>query len=369
MRIVHVITKGDVGGAQTYVVELAAAQVGRGDEVIVVAGSDGPAMERARYAGVDVRIRPEITHSVSLRRDREVIARLANDFEKLRPDVVHGHSSKGGLVSRLAARRQRVPSVYTAHGFPFQKGAPLVQRLLSFAGEFVGGHVGDVVICLTDEEAELARRSRVVPADRIRLVPNGLPDTTLRRLPFEERSGGRNALRIVMVARFAPPKRQSEVIDALAELTDLDWTMTFVGDGPDLAAATQLAVALGPRVELLGHRNDVHDVLAASDVCLLWSGYEGMPISLLEAMRAGLACIGSDLPGVRRLFGDDGGVIASDTSGLTAALRRLINDPDAVDALGRAARGRYEDEFTMDAMVEATAAAYVDAIRIAAERR
>lgn len=368
MKVVHTITKGDVGGAQTYVAELAAAQVGRGDEVIVIAGSGGPATARAERSGADVRIVSEITHAFNARGDRDAIRRLTEAYVGLSPDVVHGHSSKGGLVARLAARRAGVPSVYTAHGFPFQKGAPLSQRVMSFVGEFIGGHVGDVVICLTDEEADLARRSRVVRKDRVRVVPNGLPDTAHRRVPAVGRDDESSTLRVVMVARFAPPKQQIGVIEAFAALSDLDVMVTFVGDGPAMALAAEHASRAGVRAEFLGHRDDVDEILALSDVGLLWSGYEGMPISLLEAMRAELACVASDLPGVRRLFGHDGGVTAADQSELVEALRRLAVERSEVDSLARAGRRRFEAEFTIEAMVEATADAYADAISMNSSR-
>ena len=360
MKVVHTITKGDVGGAQTHVAELAAAQVRRGDRVTIIAGTGGPAMDRARRAGVDVRIRPEITHSVHPKRDRDAVRRLADDYVDLGPDVVHGHSSKGGLLSRLAARRVGAPSVYTAHGFPFQKGAPIPQRLMSYVGEFVGGHVGEIVICLTESEADLALRSLAVPAARVRLIPNGLPDTVHRRTP--SRSSTDATVRIVMVARFAPPKRQWEVIDALSALSDLDWTMVFVGDGPGMAEVQQHAATMAGQFEFAGHRDDVEELVAGCDIGLLWSGYEGMPIALLEAMRAGLACIGSDLPGVHRLFGDGGGIVAPDVAALRREVRSLLVDRRAVDELGASARKRYEAEFTMEKMVDATAAAYHDAI-------
>lgn len=350
VKILHVITRGDVGGAQTHVAQLAAHQHAAGHDVVVVAGVDGPALDVARDRGVPVRIAPglgDARASGSLRQAyREVAAHVAG----ARPDIVHGHSSHGGLVARLAARRAGIASVYTAHGWPFQRGAPWRQRLSSYAGELVGGHLGDAVICLTPAEAELARSSRVVAPARTWTVPNGLDDVPAElRRPAGEPAGN---VRLVMVARFAPPKLQLELVERMAPLADLAWELVFVGDGPQREACESMATALlGDRVRFLGHRDDVAAVLASCDVGVLWSAYEGMPLALLEAMRARLCCVANDLPGVRYLFGDKAGVILPrDAEGFEAGMRTLLTEPGGVDRLAGAARARYADEFTIATM-------------------
>jgi glycosyltransferase involved in cell wall biosynthesis len=283
---------------------------------------------------------------------RDVRTQLAG----LDADIVHAHSSHAGLIARAAARRIGRPSVYTAHGWPFQRGAAWTQRAVSLAGEFVGGHVGDAVICLTKAEAELALRAKVVSKDRLWVVPNGISDIdpSLRRQPHD----GDPAL--VMVARFAPPKRQADLIRTMSGLLDLPWSLSLVGDGPESASCRTLgARRLGERVRFLGHRDDVTSILAASDIAVLGSRYEGFPISLLEAMRAGLCCVASDLPGVRVLLSDPPvGRIASGEQDLSLALRELIGDRSTTRALGDLARSRFERSFAASAMELATRAIY-----------
>ena len=359
MHIVHVITKLDVGGAQTHVVELATGQLAAGHRVEIVSGTDGPAAQRAVSAGIPVRVLPALGGSHGRMSQRGALAAVTDALDEIRPQLVHGHSSNAGLHARLAARRLRLPSVYTAHGWPFQQGAPWSQRVMSFSGEFVAGHMGDAVIVLTDAERDRALRARIAPRDRIWVVPNGIGD-----VPEGERRrrtvGGDPAV-MVMVARFAPPKLQAELVGLLAALTDLPWTLRFVGDGPDLQAcrtAVESSSALRLRVSFLGHRDDVASILADSDIGILWSRYEGLPISVAEYMRAGLCCVGSDLPGVRALFGpEEAGVVAAPAQ-LANVLTDLLADPDRIDRLGAAARSRYEAWYSVSAMVAATDRVY-----------
>ncbi|MEO6571696.1 MAG: glycosyltransferase [Ilumatobacteraceae bacterium] len=373
MAIVHVMTKGDVGGAQTHVVELAIAQAGRGHRPALVVGSGGPAVDRLLAAGVPVRVVPSLLASRARVWQAEALRDVRVAIDALAPDIVHGHSSNGGLLARLASRRDGRACVYTAHGWPFQRGAPLSQRVKSFMGEFVGGLAGDAVICLTGAEARRAIRSGVVRRRNLWVVPNGLSDVSV---PTGHSSGdiaNTTGPALVMVARFAPPKLQTDVLDVLAGLLDLPWSMTFVGDGPELdTAVARGRELLGDRVEFLGHRDDVDVVLAGSDVALLWSRYEGMPIALLEAMRAGLCCVASDLPGVRSLFGEpSAGLIAADVTELRSVLRSVIGSPGERRAFGERARRRFEEAFSIDAMERATQEVYDEVLarRVSGRRR
>lgn len=347
MHVLHVITKGDVGGAQTHVIELSGAQLAAGIRVTVVAGTDGPAMERCAAAGCEVIVIPTLGEARTRVWQREALRDLTRAISSSAPDIVHAHSSNAGFVARLTCRRLGVPCVYTAHGWPFQRGAAWTQRVLSFAGEFVGGRLGDGVICLTDVEADRARRARVVRRDHVWVIPNGLADVT-DDLVHRHADG---PPRFVMVARFAPPKGQRALVEAMSRCVDLDWSLTFVGDGPGLEecriAADRL---LGARVRFLGHRDDVPDILADHDVLVLWSAYEGLPISILEGMRAGLCCIASDLAGVRVLLPPGTGLVAGTTQELIEAVRSVASDPPRRTELGQAARREFGRRFVVDAV-------------------
>jgi glycosyltransferase involved in cell wall biosynthesis len=361
MRVAHVITRGDVGGAQTHVVELATAQREADHAVLIVAGVAGPATRLAAERGIDIVVLPTLVPS-RLRLPRSGSLRsLIAVLERFRPDVVHGHSSHAGLLARLAASRAGMASVYTAHGWPFQQGANPSQRVLSFVGESIAGRLGSAVICLTEAEAIRARRWRIARDDHIWIIPNGLRDVPegMRRRPSAHGPVG-----LVMVARFAPPKQQRQVIDALAVLAATrngDWSMTFVGDGPEFSAIAREGVArLGTRVTFLGSRDDVPQLLASFDVHVLWSRYEGMPISMLEAMRAGLCCVATDLPGTRALAGTSQSAVLldPDAAELSRSLADLVADRAEINRLGAAARARYEASFSISAMAMATEQVY-----------
>ncbi len=372
MKVQHVITKADVGGAQTYVLELATVQAADGHTVSIVAGSLGRMADQARARGVVVEHEASLRREASVRSDLQAVRGLVSTLRASQPDVIHAHSSKAGVLARFAGRRLGIPTVYTAHGWPFQPGAPLPQRVMSWAGETMAARSWGEVICLTDAEAALARRLRVVPPTRLHVIRNGLPDIADDHRADVRRAGvdapPRDRVDIVMVGRFAPPKQQRRVLTALSMIPDLPWRMTFVGDGVELQSLVEVAdrFGLGDRVRFVGDRGDVAEILAENDVGVLFSKYEGMPLAMLEKMRAGLACVANDLPGVRELFGGVGGtVVAADEAALARAFADLIADRDALDRSGRAARQRYESDFSIDANHRSVMRVYAAAISAA----
>ena len=357
MKVMHIVTKADVGGAQTYVLELATAQLGDGHEVVIVAGTLGAMADEARRRGITVMEESALRREVGGLSEFRAARRLRERITGFGPDIVHAHSSKAGVLARLAGRSARVPTVYTAHGWPFQAGAAVPQRIVSWLGETAMGHWWGHVICLTEAEATLAHRWGVVRRRRLHVVPNGLPD-----VPAAVRAAtASSSVTIVMVARFAPPKAQRDVLQAVGLMPAGDWVVQFVGDGPEFEAVRNSpeAAAAGGRVQFLGHRDDIGEILAAADVGLLWSRYEGMPLALMEAMRAGLVCVANDLPGVHALLGADAGMILDFRPEVLAdALAALIADSARRAELGAAARRRFEHEFSMDRHLTRVLAVY-----------
>jgi glycosyltransferase involved in cell wall biosynthesis len=169
-----------------------------------------------------------------------------------------------------------------------------------------------------------------------------------------------------MVARFAPQKNQQQLLSALSNL-DLPFHLTFVGDGPTRAAAEQLTARLGlsSRVEFLGMRRDTDQILASSDLFVLATNWEGFPITILEAMRAGLPVVATDVDGVREAVRDEQTgylVPRGDTQSLIDKLTVLLENASLRAKLGAAGRALYEREFTRSVMLNKVAEVYREAV-------
>ena len=358
MKIVHVITKLDVGGAQSVVRELALNQRAGGHDVQVITGTLGPVAAQLQDHGIDVFHHEGLTHAIDPVQDRRAGRRLQSMLRDIGPDLVHSHSSKTGLLGRQAAKQLDLPSVYTAHGWPFQKGAPLKQRILSWAGETSAGRSGGHIVCVTSSDFALAGRLRLAPPSRVHLVPNGTGT-----VPIAHIGDAGDVFTVVMVARFASPKRHDLVVQAM-RLLPRRIRVVFIGDGPRMASAKKRAGAAGERVLFEGAK-DPAGWLARSSAFVLMSDYEGLPMSILEGMRAGLPVVANDLPGVRDAItdGSEGLLVQKTSLGLATALRSLTADPVAAADFGRAAQRRWAKDFRSDTMAERYFEIYRRALR------
>ena len=358
MRLLTIITLPDQGGAQIHLLSLLRGLGGRGISITLATSREGFLTQKARAIGINVHVIPRLIHSPSFYKDTLALLDIVKLLRVLKPDILHLHSSKAGALGRVAARLCKIPAVFTAHGWAFTEGASLKQKLLSIPAEAIVARLGGHIITVSRYDYELALRYRVASAKQMTVVHNGIPDVDCRADPSM-----RSVPRIVMVARFSPPKDHALLLKALSHLRHESWQLDLVGDGPLLASVSRLAneLGLGERVRFLGARSDIPGILAGSDVFVLTSRYEGFPISILEAMRAGLPVVASDVGGVSEavLDGETGFLIGrGDRKALHDRLKTLLVNPQLRGRMGKEGRRRYEQLFTLDRMVNKTLRVY-----------
>lgn len=359
LTVLQVITKGEIGGAQTHVRTLCEAL---GQAVTFHAAIGGtepqPPLDQAlRAQGVAVHRVPSLSNSLAPWRLYRAVRELIVILHAVHPQLLHAHSSAAGVAARIAGYLTRTPVVYTVHGFAFKPGAPPLRRLLAWVSECLCAPLTSQLICVSTHELQWARRLPL-PRDRCSVIPNALEDTSHRAAPAT------TPMNVVMVARMAPPKRADLLILALAELRDQqgqEVPATLVGDGPDLPLLRTQAQGLGlQQLRWAGSRSDVPQLLAQHAVFVLLSNHEGMPISIIEAMRAGMAIVASDLPGIRELLptANHGLCVSNQVTAITAALQQLLQNSNIRENLGHTARSQYELAHTPERMALAVLDVY-----------
>ncbi len=280
------------------------------------------------------------------------------------PDLVTTHATKAGWLGRLVARSLGIPSVFTVHGWPLSPGrlAP-ARRIIRLAEQACAWGSGAMIFVSAYDRSVAEEHGIGLPHQRV-VVHNALPDVplALRCKPTDAQP------EVLMVARLDRPKDPLLAIDAFAQLRALPWHFTLVGDGPlrEQVQARLSEHGLVDRVSLAGTVDDVPQRLARSHVFLLASRREGLPLSVLEAMRAGLPVVSTDAGGVREAVahGDTGFVVPRDDVGsLADALRSLIVDPALRARMGAAGRARYASDFSFEVHLRRTWAIYRRAMR------
>ncbi len=358
--VLFVVTRGDsIGGAQIHVRDLARALQKQGVRVAVAAGTTGALQMELDQTGVPHFLIKGLVRTINPLSDLLAIRSLRKVIRDFRPDLVSCHTAKAGLVGRLAAYCSGVPAVFTAHGWQFAEGIPLWQKVIVLALEIVLSRMTSRIITVSSYDRNLALRLGLGSSRKIVIVHNGMP--WRERPPAPDSSGG--PVRIVMVARFQKQKDHGCLFAALERLDSLPWVLELIGDGPDLFRWKNWVARRGwsERVFFDGQRLDVPQLLERCGVFVLSSRWEGFPRSILEAMRASLPAVVSDVGGCREavLDGKTGFLVpAGDSKALAGKLEALILNSELRRSLGSAGRLRYEEEFTFEAMLNKTIAAW-----------
>jgi glycosyltransferase involved in cell wall biosynthesis len=353
-----VVTLAEVGGAQSYVRDLLPA-VAEEFDVSVAAHGDGPLRAACREHGVPFIPLRHVRRAVSPR-DAVGLIELAALFRRLRPAIVHLNSSKAGILGRLAAPIARVPSrVFTVHGWAFKAGHGRASTVYRFADRLVEP-LTTTVICVSETERAAGLAARTCVPERTEVILNAVDPGPP---PARERPAGEGPVELVSVGRLAEPKDFATLVEAFAELDPGAARLRILGDGPGREGLQRQIDDLGVAgsVELVGEVDDVPERLRRADVFVLSSRSEGMPMSVLEAMAAGLPVVSSDVGGVHEAVADgETGLLVPPASAreLGIALRRLVEDRPLRERLGAAGRRRVEERFALPAWRERHLALY-----------
>jgi len=215
------------------------------------------------------------------------------------------------------------------------------------------------VIAVSESEFEAAKSLGVLASEKMAVVHNGLPDLE----PPLISNPSSNPPRLVMVARFAEPKDHLTLIKALGGLKGLAWSLVLVGDGSGRTRAERLArrEGIADRVEFMGMRDDVPVIMASSQIFVLSSRREGFPLSVLEAMRAGLPVVASNVGGIgEAVAAEESGLLfpPGNVEALRVILGALIRNSALRESMGMAGRRRFLERFTLEQMVDKTMAVY-----------
>ena len=367
-RVLRVIARMNVGGPARQVVELARGlDADRFDQRLLVGrAADGEADYLDLRAGDVPRVSVEgLGRAPKPADDVRALAAIAAEVRRFRPDIVHTHTAKAGVLGRLPAVLHRVPvRVHTFHGHLLHGYfSPTVTRAVVVVEQVLASRTTALVAVGAQVRDELLAAGVGRPG-QYSVVPPGI---SLGAVP--SRTGARATLGIPpgafvvgAIGRLVAIKRPDRLVETARRVVAAmpDAVFLVAGDGPERAAAEAAAADLGARVRFLGWRADVEVVLAASDVVVVTSDNEGMPVSLIEAGLAARPAVTTDVGSAREVVvdGETGFVVAPDAAALAAAVVRLALDPDLRVRLGAAARVWTTDRFSAARLVADTESLY-----------
>jgi glycosyltransferase involved in cell wall biosynthesis len=348
MKILHVITRLILGGAQKNTVMSCAAQVQAGHEVHLafgpIYGPEGSLLQDAEQAGAVTHMVPSMRRAVLPPHDLACYFALRRLIARLEPDVVHTHSSKAGIIGRGAAWAQRVPAiVHTIHGLPFHDRQSRAIHHAYVVAEKWAAKRCHRLIGITQAMCDAFAAKGIASPDKCCVIPSGIDlsafevDTPPRDVTRKAYGIPADAPVIGIVARLDPLKGHDDLLDALPSILARhpDTHVLFVGDGWHRETLEQRVAAAGweQRVIFAGlvPPMQVPSLLRAMDIMALPSYQEGQGRTLVEALVCGCAIVGYDVGGIGEVCidGQTGRLTpVGDRGKLAEALTWMLDHPD-----------------------------------------
>lgn len=364
IRILEGIRQGKIGGGESYLLSLVENLDRSRFEPVVLSFTDGPMVDRLRAQGIT-------THVIHTERpfDWRVWKKVAALVREEDIDLVHAHGTRANSNMFWAAKKMKVPILYTCHAWSFHPDQnPLVRKFRIWSEDFLTSRA-DVNICGSKANRDTGRQlfrnfdAEVIynSIDPLRFDPHGQYKDIRRELGI-----GKEEIVVVAVARFTLQKQPLKLIAAFARVAQKvpGVKLLMVGEGEQREKAQILIRELGveDKVILQPFRTDVPDILAASDIYVLPSLWEAFPIALLEAMSMGKAVIGTAVDGTPEIIRDgENGILIGTVNiedELEAALIRLCEDKESRSRLQRQAVESIYNKYNVEDLAEKNQALY-----------
>jgi glycosyltransferase involved in cell wall biosynthesis len=375
-KILHIITRLDMGGSAQNTL-LTCRKMAQKYEMVLVHGlslesnmtdSEKAAVDKqiesARVNGVRIVAAPSLVRRVSPVPDILALFDLVRIIQKEKPDIVHTHTSKAGILGRLAAKLTNVAAiVHTPHGHVFYGHfGPWRSRIFIWLEKRFADFT-DRMIALTEGEKKDYLKLRLCPPEKLFQIHSGVDIEKFKQVPVgaaeKKRALGlaQNHPVVGFVGWLLPVKGPMHLLKAMAAVWQdhEDTALVFIGKGDleiDLRTEALKSGANG-RVHFLGWRNDIEEIMPLFDILVLPSLNEGMGRVLVEAMAAGKPIVASNVGGIPDLVQHDlNGLLVppGDENALAAAIRQFIADPAKAKIMGQRGRERCH-QYSLEAMI------------------
>lgn len=369
-KIGYLITKGNWGGAQKYVYNLATNLPKSDFDVFVICGSGGTLKKRLEEAGVKTYELADLKRDISIFSEIKSLWQIFKIIKKEKPDVIHLNSPKasgiGGLVGRILGVKN---IIMTVHGFTFNEDRGFFSKNLIRFFSWVTILLCHKTIVIDEKEKNQSESMMLVSEEKIKLVKNGI-----EKIKFLEKDIARETLlpniyenykdciSIGTIGELHKNKGVDFLVEALSKI-EKPYICTVIGDGEEKKNIENLIQKhrLEEKVFLVGQKENASSLLPAFDIFTLTSRKEGLPYVLLESGLASIPTIASDIGGIPDIIdnGTNGLLVQKgNVEQIKNAIERLIEYREEREALGRNLKEKIEKEFSLEEMLEKTISLY-----------
>lgn len=364
--VLHVFQPAD-GGVPAYVHDVALRLRAKGWGVVVACDPAYSGADDLR--GVGVVIEPFVSRRAPSPDDLSALVGLIRMARRHQPALIHAHSAKAGLLAGFAGRAVSVPTVYTPHGWSFQMDGALLARV-AFAGieGLLARRFHEMVVPVCVNERRLARRWRVAPIEKLVVVRTGRSVVNPRasdRTEARRRIGiPSNALVAAWIGRNAAQKRPADLPVLAARVASRGALLAVLG--VDLEASGIARAVMEANGMSVPEAIAPVELLAAADVLVLTSAWEGLPLVVIEALEQGVPVVAYNVGGLdEQVFPGRNGYLVplGAIDQLAQSVSKIIADRETRDRHANEARSVWQDRFRPETMVDRIELIYEDVLR------
>ena len=342
MKILHVITNTELGGAQTVCIFLANMAACDGSTVAVASMPGGYLWnqldKRIIRFTIESMVKPLCPYS-----DIKCYMQLKKHIEQFAPDIIHLHSSKAGALGRLAGRKYKNRIVYTVHGFDsirlhYKMFLPLERWLQNYCG---------AIVAVSKYDEKNLRDAGITA--HVHTIYNGIKLTGQTMLPPFDASSYKKV--IMTIARISAQKRFAFFLQVAGHKDMKDYLFIWIGGAVEKTIdELRQEYTIPPNVLLLGDYPDASALLKYCDLFVLFTNYEGLPMTILEAMAQKKAVVASNVGGIPELIDDSNGILIQTDEAAVPSILSILNDENKSQTMGECSFTKYVHSFTLERM-------------------
>lgn len=360
-KILYIVTKSDLGGIQRYLLEITK---GLPENVIpyFIMGSEGYLSEELRKMGINneqIYFVPMTNNILDIFQHIKSNIKSLGIINKIKPNTIHCNATTGSIVGAVCGLLTRIRTIYTVHGWPFTDGIPKNKQKFYKILEFLICAVFKKIICVSEYDRQIGIKTLPMYKNKMITIHNGISDISEE---YRKKEFSKDELKIVMISRFCPQKDPYTLIFAVHELIKEGYNikLDLYGYGQELNKVLDcIRLRNTNNIQYKGEISDVIPILKDYDVYALISNWEGLPIGIIEAMRAGLPILVSNVGGDSECIKDNGYLVKrQDIMDCRKQIKQLLDNKDTLYTLGQSSRNFYEEEFFVKKMIKRTLEEY-----------
>lgn len=356
IKILYILTKADLGGVSKYLLEII-NHLPQNLEPYFIMSNSGYFSEELERLGLkdNIFFVPMTNSIIDLKTHINSNLQTLDIIDKVKPDIIHCNSTTGGIVGRICGALSNTPVIFTAHGWAFTDGISNNKQIFYKILETFLAFFTKKIICVSEYDRQLALKVMPIFKNKLITIHNGISDINDE---YKKKEFSTDKLKIVMISRFCPQKDPYTLINAVNELNKegLNTQLDLYGYGEELQKVLDLIKNCNcPNIKYCGEISDVTPILKNYDIYALISNWEGLPIGIIEAMRAGLPILVSDVGGNSECVNRNGYLVnKKEIFDCKHKIKNFLINKESLSKFSKLSRETFITQFTVNNMTNET---------------